>query len=277
MQTKNRENGSDRNRPEDLGGMPRSRACRDIVFRLGGNCLTVKVHSLFTNQERQDFLGRSSSTRSLAYIVRACLCLSVFVFAHLRLLAELVLFPMQYTHHYNAARFSKQAESAAALCMQNLAQWAEAVDEIRTWPQYSPQPLRTLPGLARKVGVEQLFVKDESTRFGSDMASFKALGALYTVYKILADEVYAKTGVRPSSAELRTSKFQHITQNVTVCVATDGNQGRDLAYGAQVFGCRCVDYIHNHVSDGRADRMKKLGAVVIRINGEYEASVARAK
>ncbi|CAI7658300.1 unnamed protein product [Penicillium crustosum] len=184
---------------------------------------------------------------------------------------------MQYTHISNPARLGHEAKSAAAMCIKNLSQWAMAVEEICTWPEYSPQPLRTLPGFAQKVGVDQLFVKDESKRFGSDIGSFKALGAPYAVYMILAEEVYAKTGVRPSSAELRTSKYHDITRNVVVCVATDGNQGRGLAYGAQAFGCRCVDYIHGHVSDGRADRMKNLGAVVIRVDGEYEASVARAK
>ncbi|CRL24721.1 Pyridoxal phosphate-dependent enzyme, beta subunit [Penicillium camemberti] len=184
---------------------------------------------------------------------------------------------MQYTHISNPARLSQEAKSAAAVCMKNLSQWAIAVEEIRTWPEYSPQPLRTLPGFAQKVGVDQLFVKDESKRFGSHIGSFKALGAPYAVYMILAEEVYAKTGVRPSSAELRTSKYHDITRNVVVCVATDGNQGRGLAYGAQAFGCCCVNYIHDHVSDGRADQMKNLGAVVIRVDGEYEASVARAK
>jgi diaminopropionate ammonia-lyase len=38
-----------------------------------------------------------------------------------------------------------------------------------------------------------------------------------------------------------------------------------------------VDYIHSHVSPGRAEMIKDLGAVVIRIDGEYEASVERAK
>ena len=184
---------------------------------------------------------------------------------------------MEYSYHSNAGRLSKQAESEAAVCMQNLAQWAPAVEEIHTWPEYSPQPLRTLPGLAHKLGIDKLFVKDESKRFGTQLGSFKALGAPYAVYKILSDEVCKKTGVRPPSADLRAAKYCDITRRVTVCVATDGNQGRGLAYGAQIFGCQCVDYIHSHVSDGRADMMKNLGAVVIRVDGEYEASVARAK
>ncbi|KAL6229388.1 pyridoxal-phosphate dependent enzyme-domain-containing protein [Aspergillus navahoensis] len=97
--------------------------------------------------------------------------------------------------------------------------------------------------------------------------------------RILADEVYKQTGgkIRPSSADLRSGKYRSITEQVTVCVATDGNQGRGLAYGAKIFGCRCVDYIHAHVSPGRAERMQELGAIVIRIDGEYEASVERAK
>ncbi|CAG8088687.1 unnamed protein product [Penicillium olsonii] len=184
---------------------------------------------------------------------------------------------MEYSHYYNSSRLTTETETAAATCMQNLSKWMPAVNEIRTWPEYTTQPLRTLPNLAHKLGVQEIFVKDESRRFGTELGSFKALGAPYSVYKILAEEVHAKKGVWPTSAELRTDKYHDITQNITVCVATDGNQGRGLAYGAKIFGCRCVDYIHNHVSEGRAKRMMDLGAIVIRIDGEYEASVGRAK
>ncbi|CAG8919249.1 unnamed protein product [Penicillium salamii] len=184
---------------------------------------------------------------------------------------------MEYSHHSNADRLTIEAEASAAVCMKNLSNWMPAVNEIRTWPEYIRQPLRALPKLAHKLGVQELFVKDESRRFGTSLGSFKALGAPYSIYKILAEEVHAKKGVWPTAAELRTDKHHDITQNITVCVATDGNQGRGLAYGAKIFGCRCVDYIHNHVSDGRAKSMMDLGAIVIRIDGEYEASVGRAK
>ncbi|KAI0435827.1 tryptophan synthase beta subunit-like PLP-dependent enzyme [Xylaria telfairii] len=184
---------------------------------------------------------------------------------------------MEYDHHYNVDHLSRQAEANATICMQNLSNWMPAVEEIRSWPEYSRQPLHTLPNLARKLGIQKLFIKDESRRFGPGLGSFKALGAPYSVYQILAEVVHAKIGIRPSAAELRTGTYRDITKHVTVCVATDGNQGRGLAYGAQVFGCRCVNYIHSHVSDGRTKRMMELGAIVIRIDGEYEASVARAR
>lgn len=183
----------------------------------------------------------------------------------------------EYSHFHHKSRLSKASETDAAACVKNLSKWAEAIEEIRTWPEYEPQPLHSLPNQAKEMGISKILFKDESKRFGTSLGSFKALGAPYAVYKLLADEVFSKTGIRPTSQDLRTGKYKDMTQKVTVCVATDGNQGRGLAYGAKIFGCRCVDYVHNHVSPGRADLMKDLGAIVIRIEGEYEASVERAK
>ncbi|KAI1442270.1 tryptophan synthase beta subunit-like PLP-dependent enzyme [Annulohypoxylon stygium] len=181
------------------------------------------------------------------------------------------------SHVSNRRRLSKNAESNAAACVRNLSSWDHAVEEIKAWPEYKPQPLHSLANSAKELGIVSLLVKDESQRFGSSLGSFKALGAPFAVYKILADEVFTKTGVRPTSTQLRSGQYSKITERVTVCVATDGNQGRGLAYGAKIFGCRCVDYIHEHVSEGRADAMKDLGATVIRVDGEYELSVERAK
>ncbi|GFG18027.1 diaminopropionate ammonia-lyase [Aspergillus udagawae] len=182
-----------------------------------------------------------------------------------------------YDHVSNPRRLSQAAEADAAVCDQNLSNWNHAIDEISTWPEYTPQPLHSMPKAAVQLRLGNLFLKDESERFGRELGSFKALGAPYAVFRILADEVQAKTGVWPTSADLRAGKYRAITHRVTVCVATDGNQGRGLAYGAKIFGCRCVDYIHSHVSAGRAEAMKDLGAIVIRVEGEYEASVERAK
>ncbi|EQB54873.1 hypothetical protein CGLO_05239 [Colletotrichum gloeosporioides Cg-14] len=182
-----------------------------------------------------------------------------------------------HSHHLSDRRLIKSTASAAAVCVQNLGCWKAAVNEIQSWPEYTCQPLRALPHAANSLGVGNIFVKDESKRFGESLGSFKALGAPYAVYSILADEVLRQTGARPSSTELRSGKYGAFTRNVTVCVATDGNQGRGLAYGAKIFGCRCVDYIHSHVSQGRANAMTDLGALVIRVDGEYEESVRRAR
>jgi diaminopropionate ammonia-lyase len=180
-------------------------------------------------------------------------------------------------HVSNPQRVSDGAAATAATAATNLQRWQEAVAEVRTWPEYEPQPLRPLPGHATRLRVGQLFYKDESQRFGRRLGSFKALGAPYTVFALLRDGVEAATGTRVNSADLRSGAYAEITSRVTVCVATDGNQGRGLAYGARTFGCRCVTYVHRHVSDNRVKAMDALGATVIRVDGEYEASVARAR
>lgn len=184
---------------------------------------------------------------------------------------------MRILHCSNPNRFNKSCEADAQPCITNLINWSEAVAEILTWPEYTPQPLRTLPNTAKDLGLTNIFFKDESKRFGTQLGSFKALGAPYAVFKLLSDAIHAQTGTYPSGEDLRSGKYRSITERVTVCVATDGNQGRGLAYGARTFGCRCVIYIHSHVSAGREEKMMHFGATVIRIDGEYEASVNRAR
>ena len=182
-----------------------------------------------------------------------------------------------YAHHCNPRRLTADALRRASEAVSNLCGWRTAVDELRAWPEYTPQPLWSLDHTAGRLNIGRLYYKDESERFGRDLGSFKALGAPYAVYSLLAGVVETEAGVRPTSAELRGDDFRPITERVTVCVATDGNQGRGLAYAAKIFGCRCVTYVHREVSPWRKRAMELLGAVVIRIDGEYEASVARAQ
>lgn len=183
----------------------------------------------------------------------------------------------EYQHCKNAAWFDAAKADRAFPAVNNLGEWRLAVKEIHGWPEYETQPLHSLDNLAAQVSVSKIYYKDESQRFGRGMGSFKALGAPYAVFCILADAVEKATGQRPTSRDLRSGKFRSITERVTVTVATDGNQGRGLAYAAKHFGCRCVIYIHEHVSPGRKEAMEALGAIVIRIQGEYEASVARSR
>ncbi|MEC7941739.1 MAG: diaminopropionate ammonia-lyase, partial [Pseudomonadota bacterium] len=63
---------------------------------------------------------------------------------------------------------------------------------------------------------------------------------------------------------------------IVVSCATDGNHGRSVAWGAQMFGCDCVIYIHRDVSEGRMQAMEAFGAKVVRITGNYDESVRLA-
>jgi len=152
---------------------------------------------------------------------------------------------------------------------------ALAAEEIRAWPDYRPTPLRTLPGLAKAAGIGELLYKDESTRFG--LGSFKALGGAYAVFRFLARELAARGVPLPIDVStLMAGEHTEIVSGLTVACATDGNHGRSVAWGARMFGCGCVIFIHAHVSEAREAAIAAYGARVVRVAGNYDDSVARA-
>jgi diaminopropionate ammonia-lyase len=153
--------------------------------------------------------------------------------------------------------------------------FATARAEITAWEGYEPTPLVSLAALAKEINVGAVLYKDEGPRFG--LGSFKALGGSYAGLRVLQREISRKLGQSVSLADIRTGKYAKECASITLVSATDGNHGRSLAWGCKRFGAPCRIYIHAEVSEGRALAMQDLGADVIRIDGDYDASVALAK
>ncbi len=150
-----------------------------------------------------------------------------------------------------------------------------ALAEISSWPGYAPTPLLALDGLARQLGIGQLLYKDERSRFG--LGSFKALGGAYAVANVLRHRVKdARALTQVSSRNLLSGAFADVISAVTVTCATDGNHGRSVAWGARLFGCRCVIFVHEHVSQGRRDAIAQYGAEVREVKGNYDDAVRHA-
>src|SRR3972149_9143738 len=53
----------------------------------------------------------------------------------------------------------------------------------RSLPGYTPTPLVPLPALAAELGLGEVWLKDESRRFG--LGAFKALGGAYALHRLL--------------------------------------------------------------------------------------------
>ena len=106
-------------------------------------------------------------------------------------------------------------------------------------------------GYRGSAGVEKVYYKDESSRFG--LGSFKALGGSYAIECLSQD----------SSSD-----------DLVVCTATDGNHGRAVAWGASLCGAECHVFIHANVSEARAQAIASLGAVMHRVEGNYDDSIA---
>lgn len=153
------------------------------------------------------------------------------------------------------------------------AEQAAARAEIASWPGYAPTPLLALPGVAEAAGVAEVLYKDEAHRFG--LGSFKALGGAYAVLRILQAKL-AAAGIEVGAADLIAGRHRERIADVTVVCATDGNHGRSVAWGARMFGCRCRIYIHENVSADREAAIAAYGATMVRLPGDYDASVRAA-
>jgi len=124
----------------------------------------------------------------------------------------------------------------------------EAVKSITGWNDYRPTPLIKLNKLSKKLKLKEIYYKDESKRF--HLKSFKALGGAFAVNKIANGK-----------------------KNITVSTATAGNHGRSVAWGAKRLGLKCKIFISENVSESRAKAIRKLGARVIKVKGNYDNSL----
>lgn len=147
-----------------------------------------------------------------------------------------------------------------------------AQNEIVRWKGYAPTPLQSLATLAKELDLGAIRYKDEGSRFG--LGSFKALGGAYAAQRVIARELSQSPGSDVSLADIREGASPEEVSRVTLVSATDGNHGRSLAWGCRRFGAQCRIYIHAEVSEGRERAMSELGADVVRIAGNYDASVA---
>lgn len=159
------------------------------------------------------------------------------------------------------ARRGRGIESMADLAAQVIADPSEARGLLALCPVAAPTPLLNMPGLAAKIGVGQMHIKDESNRMG--LGSFKALGAVHA----LAHMAVQRAGVE--STELESA----LDSEVFVC-ASAGNHGLSVAAGARLFGARAVVYISDAVPEAFADRLRERGAEVVREGNGYEESMA---
>ncbi|PVZ70487.1 diaminopropionate ammonia-lyase [Pelagibaculum spongiae] len=178
------------------------------------------------------------------------------------------------THFANPKAGAELEYSEALQQIISVAKTEKAADDIRRWPRYEVTPLHTLSDMAKDAGLGKIWYKDESQRFG--LKSFKALGGAYAVACQLQNILEQKLGARPSISELLDGAHKEILSKLTVSCATDGNHGRSVAWGSQMFGCACIIYIHKDVSEGRKAAMQFFGAEVIRIDGNYDDSVRMA-
>ena len=158
--------------------------------------------------------------------------------------------PYFYTNHFHNAEQSHELDAIVGALF-SVDDCASAYSTIRQWPAYQATSLISMTDIAAAAGVNKVYYKDESSRFG--LGSFKALGGSYAI-ECLSQDL--------SGGDL------------VVCTATDGNHGRAVAWGAGLCGAECHVFLHANVSEARAQAIASLGAVIHRVEGNYDDSIA---
>lgn len=142
-----------------------------------------------------------------------------------------------------------------------------------TLPGSAPTPLVPLPGLAKKLGLRGVFVKDESRRFG--LEAFKGLGSSWAVARVLGERL----GLEPDGltlAALRAPDARARLGELTFVTATDGNHGRGLAWAARLFGHRARVFMPAEASAARVAAIRAQGAECVVTDLPYDDAVRHA-
>lgn len=142
-----------------------------------------------------------------------------------------------------------------------------------SFPQYEVTPLTALPSLASFLGIESIYVKDESYRFG--LNAFKVLGGSFAIASYIAKKLNRDVSSLPYSV-LTSDALKKEFGQATFFTATDGNHGRGVAWAANKLSQNCVVYMPKGSSLTRLANIKNEGATATIEEGNYDDCVRMA-
>jgi diaminopropionate ammonia-lyase len=139
----------------------------------------------------------------------------------------------------------------------------------QTLPGYSSTPLVRLPKIERALGLQRVWVKDETHRLGT--SSFKILGASWAIACLIAERQGTPAWDIRTYPEVR--ELVRATGSMTLVAATDGNHGAAVARVARMFGLDAQIWVPANVSPQRIFAIESEGAKVNRFAGSYDDAV----
>ncbi|MFL8674976.1 diaminopropionate ammonia-lyase [Clostridioides sp. GD02404] len=153
----------------------------------------------------------------------------------------------------------------------------EQIEKIRnfhrSFSEYKVTPLHSLSELANELGVSDIWLKDESYRFG--LNAFKSLGGSYAVGKYIAKKL--NMDISSLSFEMLNSKnIKEKLGDLTFVTATDGNHGRGIAWFANQIGQKSVVFMPKGSSEIRLNNIRKEGAEASITDLNYDDAVRLA-
>lgn len=143
----------------------------------------------------------------------------------------------------------------------------------RSFPEYAPTPLVELKTLAKELGVSDIYVKDESYRFG--LNAFKVLGGSYCLGRYIAEVLGRDISQLPYGV-MTSEDMRKQLGELTFVTATDGNHGRGIAWTANRLKQNSVVYMPHGSAAERLANIKALGADALITDLNYDDTVRLA-
>jgi diaminopropionate ammonia-lyase len=140
----------------------------------------------------------------------------------------------------------------------------------RKLPDYQPTRLVHLEQLARSWGVSDVWVKDESTRFG--LGAFKVLGGSYAIARLLCQKL-GRDIDDIAYDDLVSEDVRKRLGQMTFATATDGNHGRGVAWAAEQLKQQAIIYMPKGSALSRVANIRSHGAHVEVTNLNYDDAV----
>lgn len=142
-----------------------------------------------------------------------------------------------------------------------------------SFPQYSKTPLTKLPNMASYLGLGEVYIKDESYRFG--LKAFKVLGGSYSMAKYIAKQTKKDVSELPYNV-LTSDKLKEEFGQCTFFTATDGNHGRGVAWAANKLNQKAVVYMPKGTTEIRLNNILAENAQATIEELNYDDCVRKA-
>ena len=142
-----------------------------------------------------------------------------------------------------------------------------------SFPQYSVTPLVKLDHMAAYLGLKEVYVKDESYRFG--LNAFKVLGGSFAMARYIAKQTGKDVSELPYNV-LTSDELRKEVGQATFFTATDGNHGRGVAWAANKLGQKAVVLMPKGSTQTRLNNILKEGAKATIEEENYDECVRMA-
>lgn len=141
---------------------------------------------------------------------------------------------------FKIASYKRKAgeKNSIEFLSENVAQKVNQFHE--SFPQYKKTPLVHLTSTAKELGLKDIFLKDESYRFG--LNAFKVLGGSFAIGQYLAQKLGKDISALPF-AVMTSDEVKKQIGEITFVTATDGNHGRGVAWTANRLGQKSIVYM----------------------------------